>query len=190
LVLLVIDMLLEMICIGLTLARKCQRAGFFGRPNTMPERMVVAGKNKLASTILLSDQRGAVAFETVIVWAFLMLSLLLPLADLAIVGFQFISAWGALRAFGQYVQYNQPPDVTNASGWITSVSAKADPRFPISNLKVICGDTGQTCSSGNDALTSIKYYSYNTTVTWSPIVLGPLFHCPCSFTLPYSERFQ
>src|SRR5215468_7983697 len=121
----------------------------------MTERTVLAGKNKLTSTTLLSDQRGAVAFETTIVWVFMMLFLLLPLADLANVGFQFISAWGALRAFGQYVQYNQPPDVTNTSGWITSVVANADPRFPISNLQVICGDTGNVCSSGNDALSAI-----------------------------------
>jgi hypothetical protein len=140
----------------------------------------------------IADQRGAVAFETTIVWVFMMSFLLLPLADLANVGFQYISAWGALRAFGQYVQYNQPPDVTNTSGWISSVVANADPRFPISNLQVICGDQGQVCSSGNDALSSIKYYSYTTTVTWSPIVLGRLFRlqCPCSFPVPYSERFQ
>jgi hypothetical protein len=158
----------------------------------MTERTVLARKDKLTSTTLLSDQRGAVAFETVIVWAFMMLSLFLPLADLAIAGFQLVSAWGALRAFGQSIQYNQPPDVTNTSGWMSSVLAKADPRFPISNLQVICGDTNLVCSSGNNALGSVKYYSYSTTVTLSPIVLRSVL-CnanPCSFTLPYSERFQ
>ena len=79
----------------------------------------------------IADQRGAVAFEMPIVWLFLMMSLLLPLADVAIAGFQFISAWEALRDFGQSIQYDPPPDVTNASGWTSSKLAKADPRFPI-----------------------------------------------------------
>ena len=84
---------------------------------------------------LLSDQRGAVAFEMPIVWLFLMMSLLLPLADVAIAGFQFISAWEALRAFGQSIQYDPPPDVTNASGWTSSkLATQADPRFPISKI--------------------------------------------------------
>ena len=149
-------------------------------------------KNKLTSTTLRTDQRGAVAFETLIVWLFMMMSLLLPLADLAIAGFQFVSAWGALRAFGQSIQYNVPPDVTNTSGWMSSVLAKADPRFPISNLQVICGGAKLVCSSGNNALGSVKSYSYTTTVTLSPMVLRSVL-CnanPCSFTLPYSERFQ
>jgi hypothetical protein len=138
----------------------------------------------------VSDQRGAVALEMPSVWLFMMMSLLLPLADLAIAGFQFVSAWGALRAFGQSIQYNTPPDITNTSGWKSSVLAKADPRFPISNLQVICGDTELVCSGSNIA--SPKYYSYTTTVTLSPMVLKSVL-CkanPCSFTLPYSERFQ
>jgi hypothetical protein len=138
----------------------------------------------------IADQRGAVAFEMPIVWLFMMMTLLLPLADLAIAGFQFVSAWGALRAFGQSIQYNTPPDVTNTSGWMSSVLAKADPRFPISNLQVICGDSKLVCSGSNIA--SPRYYSYTTTVTLSPMVLKSVL-CkanPCSFTLPYSERFR
>ena len=71
----------------------------------------------MTSTTLLSDQRGAVAFEMLIVWSFLMMFLLLPLADVAVAGFQYISAWQALRAFGQSIQYYPPPDVTDRSGW-------------------------------------------------------------------------
>src|SRR5215470_1996460 len=97
----------------------------------------------------MADQRGAVAFEMPIVWLFLMMSLLLPLADLAIAGFQFISAWEALRAFGQSIQYNPPPDVTNASAWTSSALAKADPRFPIQQFKLVCGDTNTVCSASN-----------------------------------------
>ena len=138
---------------------------------------------------LLSDQRGAVAFEMPFVWLFLMMSLLLPLADVAVAGFQFISAWEALRAFGQSIQYDPPPDVTNASGWTSSKLAKADPRFPIQQFKLVCGDTNVVCSPSNSA--SPTYYSYTTTVTLSPMVLRPVL-CnagSCSFTLPYSGRF-
>ena len=115
---------------------RCFKGQGNAKGNTMTERTVLAGKDKLTSTTLLSDQRGAVAFEMLIVWLFLMMSLLLPLADVAIAGFQFISAWQALRAFGQYIQYNSPPDVTNTSGSVTD-SLRLIPRFPISKF---CGD--------------------------------------------------
>jgi Flp pilus assembly protein TadG len=143
----------------------------------------------------ISDQRGAVALEMPIVWLFMTLTLLLPLADLAIAGFQYISAWQALRAFGQYVQYHSPPDVTNTSSW-TSTLPTSVAGYLISNVQVLCGNTdaGAACSSSNVTL-PIKYYSYTTTVTLAPMVLrsvlctsGNANHC--SFTLPYSERFQ
>jgi len=143
----------------------------------------------------IANQRGAVAFEMPIVWLFMTMSLLLPLADVAIAGFQFISAWGALRAFGQYVQLHPPPDVTNTSSW-TSTLPTTVAGYGISNVQVLCGDTnaGAVCSSSNVTLPT-KYYSYTTTVTLSPMVLGPVLCTsgnanPCSFTLPYSERFQ
>src|SRR6516225_9833629 len=91
------------------------------RGSTLTERTALAGKAKLTSTTLLSDQRGAVAFEMPIVWLFMMMSLLLPLADVAAAGFQFISAWEALRGFGQYVQYHQPPDPTSTSSWASAL---------------------------------------------------------------------
>jgi hypothetical protein len=142
----------------------------------------------------IADQRGAVAFETMIVYIFLVASLLMPLADVAAAGFQSISAWAALRGFGQYIQYNPPPDVTQASSWASTASAKADPRFPISNLLVVCGDTNAVCSSSNVSA-PVKYFSYTTTVTFAPIVLRSVLCTssnanPCTFTLPYSERFQ
>ena|SRR5437867_11440104 len=142
----------------------------------------------------IADQRGAVAFETIIVYIFMVASLLMPLADVAAAGFQFISARAALRGFGQYIQYSPPPNVTNTSGWASTAIAKADPRFPISNLQVLCGDTNVICSSGT-MLAPVKYYSYTTTVTLAPMVLRPVLCTsgnanPCTFTLPYSERFQ
>lgn len=143
-----------------------------------------------------ADQRGAVAFETMIVYVFLVAFLLMPLADVAAAGFQFISAWAALRGFGQYLQYNPPPDVTSAAAWSSSALAKADPRFPISNLQVRCGDANAVCSAANVSVPPIvKYFSYTTTVTLAPLVLRAVLCTsgnanPCTFTLPYSERFQ
>ena len=141
----------------------------------------------------IADQRGAVALEMPIVYLFLILSLLLPLADVGIAGFQYISAWQALRAFGQYVQYNPPADVTNTSSWSSSALAKADPGYPISSLQVICGDGNAACSTTNTV--SPKYYSYTTSVTLAPMMLKSVL-CKstntnaCTYTLPYSERFQ
>jgi hypothetical protein len=142
----------------------------------------------------VADQRGAVAFEMPFVFGFMILVLLLPLADMAIAGFQFISAWGALRSFGQSIQYSPPLDVTNASTWIADAIKNADPDYPIpiQSFRILCGDNNAACSSGNTA--SPKYYSYATTVTLAPMtpMLKPVM-CPngnCTYTLPYSERFQ
>jgi Flp pilus assembly protein TadG len=140
-----------------------------------------------------ADQRGAVAFEMPFIFLFLMLSLLFPLADVAIAGFQYASAGEALRAFGQSIQYAPPPDVTSASSWTSSALAKAVPGFPISNFQLVCGDTKSVCSTTNTA--SPKYYSYTTTVTLAPMLLKSVLCTsgnadPCTYTLPYSERFQ
>src|SRR4051794_909299 len=108
------------------------KIGIFGDPR---RRMVVSRKDRF-----IADQRGAVAFEMPIVYIVMMFSLLLPLADVAIAGFQYISARQALRAFGQSIQYSPPPDVTNASAWAKTATDKADPRFPISDFQIVCGD--------------------------------------------------
>lgn len=146
----------------------------------------------------IADQRGAVAFELPAVYIFLLMTLLLPLADVAMAGFQYTSAWGALRAFGQSIQYSPPPDVTDASQWMQSASAKADTRFPISSFQLICGDSNAFCSGANPDSTNPskpKYYVYSTTVTLNPLVLRSVLCTsgdanPCTFTLTYSERFQ
>ena len=110
---------------------RCFRGQRNATGNTVTERTVLAGKDKLTSTTLLSDQRGAVAFETLIVWLFMMMSLLLPLADIAIAGFQFISAWQALRGFGQYAQYHSPQAVAKLPATVAG--------YPIKSLQVLCG---------------------------------------------------
>lgn len=141
----------------------------------------------------MADQRGAVAFETIIVYSSLMFGLLLPLADIAFAGFQYISAWQALRAFGQSIQYSPPADFSNTSSWASSALAKADSRFPIPSIQLVCGDGQAACSATNTA--SPGYYSYATTVTLTPLVLRSVLCTstnvnPCTFTLPYTERFQ
>ena len=135
----------------------------------------------------IADQRGAVAFETMIVYSFMVASLLMPLADVAAAGFQYISAWTALRSFGQYIQYNNPPDPANPGTWASALQ-KSVAGYTIGNIQVMCGTTA--CSSGNVTLIP-KYFTFTTTVTLAPIVLRPVL-CPstCTYTLPYSERFQ
>ncbi|WP_338824222.1 hypothetical protein WDM22_15975 [Bradyrhizobium septentrionale] len=141
---------------------------------------------------LLADQRGAVALEVPAVWLFLMLIILLPLADIAIAGFQYISARQALRNFGYSILYTPPTDVTSASTWSATAIAKADPKYPISNFQIICGASNAACSSGNN--TPPRSYSYQTSITITPIVLKSVL-CGsgangCTFTVPFSERFQ
>lgn len=153
-------------------------------------RSVVSRKSSF-----LADQRGAVALEVPAVWLFLMLIVLLPLADIAVAGFRFISARQALRNFGQSILYSPPPDVTSASSWASTALAKADTRYPIPSIQLICGESNSVCDSTNSDPSQPKYYVYTTTVTLAPIVLNSLL-CkstnanPCSFTLTYSERFQ
>ena len=141
----------------------------------------------------IADQRGAVALEMPFVVFFLMASLFLPLADVAIAGFKFISGWQALRGFGQSIQYSPPPDLTNTTDWATAARAKADSRYLIPSIQVICGDGGAACSATNTGIP--KYYSYTTTVTLSPLVLRSVLCTSgvgdgCTFTLRYSQRFQ
>jgi Flp pilus assembly protein TadG len=146
---------------------------------------------------LIADQRGAIAFEMIIVYFFMCFSLLLPLADVAIAGLQYISAWQALRAFGQYVQYNNPTDPTSPATWSSGLQ-KTISGYTIGNIQVMCGSNA-VCSSGNltttlpngSVVAAPKYLTFSTTITLAPMVLRSVL-CPssCTYTLPYSERFQ
>lgn len=153
---------------------------------TLTERTVLAGKNKLTSTTLLSDQRGAVAFEMPIVWLFLMMSLLLPLADLAIAGFKFSSAYQALRDMGQRTQYSTPDatDPNSITNWKSSLPATVD-GYTVS-AKVYCGDPGTEAPCAGT--TWPKYYIFSTSFTLSPMVLGSVLCSTCPVN--YSQRFQ
>ena len=145
------------------------------------------GRRACPEKSFIADQRGAVAFETIIVYIFLVASLLMPLADVAAAGFRFISAWTALRSFGQYIQYKNPPDPTNPGSWVSGLQTTVA-GYTISNIQVMCGSA--TCSSGNVSQIP-KYFTFTTTVTLAPIVLTQVL-CPssCTYTLAYSERFQ
>src|SRR4029079_19780934 len=100
----------------------------------------------------IRDQRGAVAFETIIVYFFMCFSLMMPLADVALAGFQYISAWHALRSFGQYVQYSNTTDPTSPGSWSSGLQTTIS-GFTIGNIQVKCGDADAVCSSGNVTLT-------------------------------------
>jgi Flp pilus assembly protein TadG len=168
-------------------------SGFYGLASATGSVSIGRGRLVGHKHSFITDRRGAVAFEMLIVFLFLGLGLLLPLADVAVAGLQYISAWEALRGFGQSIQYATPPDVTNASAWTKSALAKADPRFPIPSIQLICGDSNAACSASNTS--SPKYYSYTTSVTLAPTVLRAALCTsgnadPCTFTLSYSERFQ
>ncbi|MBR1298589.1 hypothetical protein JQ605_17515 [Bradyrhizobium sp. AUGA SZCCT0042] len=140
----------------------------------------------------IADQRGAAALEMLVVYLFLVIGLLLPLADVAAAGFRYVAAWEALRAFGQKIQYDPPKDVTDWAAWKTALPTSVS-GYPINNLQVVCSDSMAACSAGNAA--SPKHYTYSTTVTMAPILLRSVI-CqsgnanPCSFTLFYGERFQ
>lgn len=135
-----------------------------------------------------SDRRGAASFELVLIYPILLLGIMLPLADLAAAGYRYISARQALHAFGQYLMYAPPDDLADTSGWFASVQTKADALdFTITNLEVMCGEAA--CSGAN--LAKPKYYTFDTTVTLTPIVLTSVL-CPssCTYTISYSARFQ
>jgi hypothetical protein len=147
-----------------------------------------AGKRVCRKECFIADQRGAAAFETLIVYSFMLFGLLLPLADVAIAGFQFISAWEALRSYGEYIQYYADSDPTNSSN---NPPNKTVSSYPITFKRIVCGDanTSVQCS---DATLIPKYYFFSTTFTLaSPMVLRSVL-CPssCTYTLNYSERFQ
>ena len=135
---------------------------------------------------LIADQRGAVALEMPAVCLFMMMWLLVPLADLAIAGFRFISAHQALRDMGQLTQYSNldATDPTSISSWQSSLPATVDGYTVSATIK--CGDAGTAAPCAGT--TWPKYYLFSTSFSLSPMVLGSLFCSTC--TVSYSQRFQ
>jgi hypothetical protein len=123
---------------------------------------------------------------------FMMISLLLPLADLAIAGFRFISAHEALRGMAQRTEYHRPDDVTSSASitaWKNSLPTTVD-GYPVS-AKVYCGNPGTEapCASDPPGTTSPKYYTFTTSFTLSPMVLPVSVLCR-TCTVKYSQPFQ
>jgi hypothetical protein len=178
---------IKMLCCSKAFRARWFKGQGNARGNTMVER-TLAGKDKLTSTSLLSDQRGAAALEMPIVCLFMMMSLLLPLADLAIAGFRFISAHEALRSMGQRTQYSNldATDPASISAWQSSLPTTVD-GYPVS-ATVKCGDAGTAPPCAGN--TYPKYYVFSTSFTLSPMVLPVSVLCPTTCTVNYSQRFQ
>jgi hypothetical protein len=134
----------------------------------------------------IADQRGVVAFEIPFVTILLIFSLLLPLADVAIAGFRFISAYQALRDMGQRTQYSTPDatDANSISTWQSSLPTTVDGYTVSATIK--CGDAGTAPPCAGT--TFPKYYSFQTSFSLSPMVLGSVLCSTC--TVNYLQRFQ
>src|SRR5690349_8309965 len=104
------------------------------------------GKQTSRKATFVADQRGNASFEMVFVFGLLTLGFLLPLADVAITGFKYLSAVQALRSFGQSILYSPPIDLSDTTSWTTTAIGKADPKYPVSNFQLICGDGNALCS--------------------------------------------
>jgi hypothetical protein len=139
-------------------------------------------------TSFLADQRGAVSLEMPAVVLFMMIWLVLPLADLAIAGFRFISAHQALRDMGQLTQYSKldATDPASISTWQSSLPTTVDGYTVSATIK--CGDAGTAPPCAGT--TWPKYYVFSTSFTLSPMspMLGSVLCSTC--TVNYSQRFQ
>jgi len=123
-----------------------------------------------------------------IVSLFMMLFLLVPLADLAIAGFRFNAAYQALRDMGQRTEFSPPADVTSSSSiasWQSSLPSTVD-GYSVS-AQVYCGNPAALAPCASSA-TLPKYYTFTTSFTLAPLVLGPLLCSTC--TVRYSQPFQ
>ena len=164
---------------------------------------VNSGTKVLTLRGLLADRRGVAAFEFIIIAAFLIFVLLLPIADVAVAGLRYMQVRQAMRDLGALVQYNQPPDLTNAGTWPTlpttvgTFSVTIGTVFPTSenqiNITVSCGTpvngaaAGPACTSADLTNPSTpKYVWMGAVVKLNPIVLKTI----TGGNLGYTERLQ
>src|SRR5882757_10776003 len=118
----------------------------------------------------IADQRGAVAFEAMIVYLFMVTTLLLPLADVGVAVLRYNSAYQALRDMGQRTQYSNldATDPTSISTWQSSLPTTVAGYTVSATIK--CGDAGAAPPCAGT--TFPKYYIFSTSFTLSPMVLG------------------
>jgi hypothetical protein len=156
---------------------------------------------------LLADRRGVAAFEFILVAAFLIFFLLLPIADVGVAALRYMQVKQAMRDLGALVQYNQAPDLTNVGSWTLSTttvgtfSVAINTVFPTSenliNITVSCGPPpmpGQpppqqhlTCTPSDLTTTSTpKYVWMGAFVQLNPIIIKTL----TGGNIGYTERLQ
>jgi hypothetical protein len=169
-------------------------------------RLPNIGTKVLTLRGLLADRRGAAAFEFIIVAAFLLFALLLPIADVGVAALRYMQVRQAMRDLGAFVQYNPPPDLTNfsAATWNTlpatmgTFTVTIGTVFPASEnqiqITVSCGTPPTTSAVAGLACTSAqlsnpstpKYVWMGAVVKLNPIVIKTITGGDVSYT----ERLQ
>jgi hypothetical protein len=160
----------------------------------------------LALRGLLADRRGAAAFEFIIIAAFLIFVLLLPIADVGVAALRYMQVRQAMRDLGALVQYppNQPSNLTTVSAdtWtlptLPGFSVTVGIGFPtVENqihITVSCGTppttgavAGPPCTSADLTSTSTpKYVWMGAVIQLHPIIIKTL----TGGNISYTERLQ
>jgi Flp pilus assembly protein TadG len=153
---------------------------------------------------LLADRRGVAAFEFVVITAFLLFALLLPIADVGVAALRYMQVRQAMRDLGALVQYNQPSNLmaVSAGTWtlpatMGTFSVTVGTRFPTVenqiNITVSCGTptsgaaAGPACTSADLTNTSTpKYVWMGVFVKLNPIIIKTL----TGGNIGYTERLQ
>ncbi|GKQ49719.1 TadE/TadG family type IV pilus assembly protein [Bradyrhizobium sp. Ce-3] len=153
---------------------------------------------------LLADRRGVAALEFVLIAGFLFFALLIPIGDVAVGALRFMQVKQGMRDLGAFVQYNPPPDLTNAATWpalpstVGTFTVKIGTAFPTVenqiNVTVSCGTpptvgaaAGAACTTANMSDPSTpKYVWMGAVVKLKPFVIKSL----TGGNIGYAERLQ
>jgi hypothetical protein len=90
---------------------------------------------------------------------------------------------------GQRTQYSPPADVTDGSviaTWKTTLPS-AISGYTITP-QIYCGSPGTAAPCASGAASVVKYYTFTTTFTLTPMVLGSVLCTTC--TIHFTQRFQ
>jgi hypothetical protein len=161
----------------------------------------------VASQGILLDRRGVAAMEFAILGLFIV-ALLLPISDVAAAALTYMRTYQAIRNVAALVQYNPPPDITQAgtwpnlpseSGYMTGYDLSAHDTIvtppqstPGSTIAIYvtvrCGDPpGARCTNADvSSPTTAKWYYLNANVKLNPMYITSL----TGGELSYSQRFQ